>query len=304
MLTRINRKAFLTWALISFLICCGHLQAEFLETQHGIYQNTKLLGVKVIVAHPHTSKPGIFIYSGPDSDLQLFEYSSLVRRESESAFISFNFANNTYDAIYFGQLKYDLAGSITIKFKDFRIGIDKNTPYLTIVVEKDLGRKGSVADILGFRGIQEVVNSSGDAPVTFLEANQLNDYSELIEPYEYDGKVLRLKGKISDTSRPIGLSLKPRKNVCLDSNSAIFIESKYIKEIMALPNSRARSRKLETILIRRNRKRDLLEDSLVLSSKDDMLLSLSYLDGTVKRIWPIKTRFNDKTVCVTERLGL
>lgn len=268
---------------------------EFLETGPGVLQSTSLRE-RVIVSY---DEPGVLVLSTVPIGIQEFNPSLVESELSRHLFIAFDPATNRYTELSTGTERYRINGSFTIQMSRMRIAVDNLNPYLTISVEAD-------QTIVGFRGLQTIVNATGEAPLTFLEANQLDDYSDLIVPYELkkDGneQVLMLKGQ-PVTNQSIGLSLKPPRNACRDSRSAVFLSEADVRRVRGMRSADDRLQFLERSF-QRNSRNNPLEDTLTLKVTRDVLIHFDFNELAIKRVSPMKNRLGNKTVCVIHNFSI
>jgi hypothetical protein len=266
-------------------------RAEFLKTSPGVYQNQSGME-KIIVSY---AVPGIFVISGPPVDLQLFDPGQLSTKSSFHAFLEYSPQNDSYTALIVGPERYKINGNFTLDMGRIRLAVDNNNPYLSIVVEKE-------SAILGFRGLEPVVNLSGETSVAFLEANQFNPYGDAIAPYALaDGRLLLRGAAIQRDS--IGLKLDPPRNPCLDRNKVIYIDQDEIERIKKITDNAERLKRLGQKL-NENKNYNPLAESLLAGITKDSLVALNYQDGSVKSIKPMKNKFAKTTICVVDQLEL
>lgn len=268
---------------------------EFLETGPGVFQSTSLRE-RIIVSY---DDPGIFILSSVPIGIQEFNPEEIEADLSKHIFIAFDPATNRYTELIAGDQSYRINGSFTVLMSRMRIAVDNLNPYLTVSVEND-------QTIVGFRGLQTVVNATGDVALTFLEANQLDSYSDLIVPYdlkkEGTNQYLLLKDqKVS--SKSIGLSLKPPRNTCLDSPTTVYLTERDVARVKRIRNANERLVFLERAF-QRNASNDPLAETLTLKITKDAVIHFNFNELSIKRVSPMKNRFGSKTVCVINNFSL
>jgi hypothetical protein len=268
---------------------------EFLETGPGVFQSTSLRE-KIIVSY---DDPGIFILSTVPTGIQEFNPADIEKELAKHIFIAFDPATNRYTELIAGEKRYRINGSFTVVMSRMRIAVDNLNPYLSISVEND-------QTIVGFRGLQTIVNAKGEVALTFLEANQLDSYSDLIVPYslkkEGEKQFLLLKEQ-EVKAKSIGLSLKPPRNVCIDSPNTVFLTERDVARVKRIRNATDRLSFLERAF-QRNQSNDPLAETLTLKITRDAIIHFNFNELSIKRVSPMKNRFGAKTVCVINNFSL
>lgn len=270
-------------------------QAEILKTGEGIYQS--LDGrYKIIISY---SQPGIFFALGSPVDLQVFNPTQLKKDDTRSLFIRYDQQLKKYSAIVIGKKEYKTnGGSLTVLLDGSRITIDNNNPYLSIVIDSQGGGKNENS-ILGFLGLEVVVNNRGSEAVALLEANQFNQYRGIIEPYTYQSGQLFLKGKAVEG--PIGLNLETPKNVCLKKES-VYVTDLDLRRMMSMTD-RTQSLKLLARLLRKSKEKSMFDSSIILRVADS-IIALDYSKGRVNVIRPQTRKGSETQICVVQGIEL
>ena len=246
--------------------------AEFLQTGPYVYQSTTLRE-RVVVAQ---SVPGLFLLSTAAVDLQLFDPSKVSDRESVHAFLRFDLVQNRFDALLIGRREYRINGSFELNLGDMRVSVDNDTPYVSIVLI-------SSGSILGFKGLEMVVNQSGWEAISLLEANQFNQYRDNTEPYWLTKSGLYFKNKILDLDF-IGVSIAPPRNACLEKVSGkkdlMYLTRGEFEHIKTLTDVQERLQELRR-LNTKNRLTRLLKELLLLRIEAGSVVGLNYRNGEV-----------------------
>lgn len=269
---------------------------EFLETGPGVFQSTSLRE-RVIVSYG--DRPGIFILSTVPTGIQEFDLASLEKSAARHVFIEYDPASNRYTNLIIGNTYYRISGNFTVEMSRIRISVDNINPYLTVAVSHD-------KTILGFKGLQSIVKAAGEAALTFLEANQLDEYSELIVPYslkkEKGEQVLQLKGQKVMSSN-IGLSLTAPRNLCLVGKNIVYLTEQDVAKTRTMRAASERLKYLDTAF-KENAKKNLLADTLTLKVTKDSIVYFDFNQLKIKRVSPMKNRFSGNTVCVINDFAL
>lgn len=276
-------------AVLSCLSALAPLQAEFLQTSPGVYQNPAGTE-KVIVSY---AVPGLFILTGPPVDIQLFDPARLDGKGTQHVFVEYDAPNSSYSALLVGKERFKINGSFILEIGGLRIAVDNNNPYLSIVDDKE-------SSILGFRGTEPVVNLASEVAITFLEANQFNQYGSAIAPYTLAEGRLMLRGAPFQRDS-IGLKLEPPRNPCLEKSKVIYLNEEEIVEIKKITSNDERLRRLDEKLKER-KKYDPLAESLLAQITKESLISLNYLNGSVKSIRPMQNKLAKTTICVVTEI--
>ena len=292
--------------------------AEFIQTSSGVLQSSDRRA-KMIVSY---RVPGIFIVLGEPIDLQLFDPAKLELpsstpplnpaegkiSESNSPgithlFVEYNPQLDRYSNLHVGQQSFRIKGGFTLHKElagqRLRVTVDNNNPYLSVVYEPVDGSSTSAPSIVGFRGIQTVVNKAGMRYAALLEANQFNQFKGLIEPYGLLSGVLTLKG-INFSGSSIGVELEPQKNSCLGKNSSFISQA----QLSSLKNSSDRGAALKELesLLKTAPQQDPFKGVLLLRVNPSEILGLDYGRERVITVRPLPKA--KQSICIIEEIPL
>ncbi len=302
MLPRIlmKRHTYFICAVIGLLLemTCIACHAEFLKTGVGVFQSTKRRA-KIIVSQ---EEPGIFIVFGDEIDLQVFDPTELKKDQAAHLFVRFDPSINRYVALLVGSKEYRIVGNLSLLVEGvashlLRVTIDNANPYLTVVVEGT----GNEAEILGFLGLNAVVNNNGQEAVALLEANQLSELKGVVDPY-------RLKaGEITVKDRPVaGLALgitQEVRNPCLEKGAMVLLKSE-IAVILDPKLDRADSKRRLGEAIQRSRSNPPLRGLLKLRIGADSIIALDPLKATILLIHETRLSGPGRKICSIEEITL
>lgn len=256
-----------------FLACC--VQAEFLRTAPGVYQSAGLRA-KIIISQ---QVPGLFVFWGRETPLQQFSPEGLSDPESRHVFLKFSPSLNRYTALLAGGRELSIKGNFTMILGDIRLGVDNENPYVTAVSENRQQRK--TPEIIGFIGINPVINAEGERAVALLEANQLGEYGDLIKPYNFDGE------RVSLNEQPLSVSFLgipiTVKNPCLEAG----VRFKEPAESRSSDPSKKGTKPLRP-----------LDGVIRLLTTKDLIITLDPKRGTVKKV--LAHPEGEKGVCLVE----
>lgn len=237
---------------------------KFIETQIGVYQSSAK-NLAVIVSY---TEPGIFIAKIPKTEIQIFDPEKITTNDT-SIFISYDLKRDFYSKIHIEDKVFKIKGSLTINFGNIVIAIDNTNPYLTVSDNKN-------EVILGFKGLEQVVNESGNVSLAFLEANQFNEYSDIISPLNLKNGNLYLKNKIVDISA-IGLSIQKKEHECVNTDKNNYFNSKTKK------------------MLKKNDVKDSLLNSIILGTNNNQLVALNLKQG---KVYAIEVDGKKKNNCI------
>lgn len=290
---------FLVIGLLSVTLQVQAAAAEFLRTAEAVYQSTDKR-VKIIISYDKLYS-GIFISSGPEIDLQVFHPSKIPATESLHCFIRYNAGLGTYDKLFLGPKSFLIKGVATINLGFLRLTVDPEQPYLTIVYDNALGNKRP-PEILGFSGLNVIVNNTGNIAAALLEANQFSKYRGLIDPYfiKFSENELRLFVKGDEVQlASIGLALESPK-VC-SRKGTVLLPRDDVERIKAIPNPRQREQELSRLL--QDTKREGLFSDLVYLRSDEKA-EIAYDAANGGRIYILKPASQKGKVqtCTVEEL--
>lgn len=259
---------------------------RFLQTHAGVYQT---LRAKVIASY---GKPaGFFILvSDKPIPLQSFDIQQIKPDEVQSVFVEYSIEDDRYVALHVNDNIYKLIGNVTFTINDVRIGIDNMNAYLSLTLGSGL---------IGFRGLERVIDSSGALSVV-AEANEYGDYYDIAPYVLKEGKLL-LRGKEVSSNSRIGLLLEQQKNPCLNED-VLFLTQEKIDQIKVAAQSK-RATLLQEALVKNNSK-IFLSKSLPLRVQSDFLVALDYLEGLIYEVTPIKSLFAGRHLCVVKTMDL
>lgn len=228
----------------------GEKKHKFIETQIGVYQSSAK-NLAVIVSY---TEPGIFIAKIPETEIQIFDPEKITTKET-SIFISYDLSRDFYNKLHIQDKVFKIKGSLTINLGNIVVAIDNSNPYLTV--------SDNVNEvILGFKGLEKVVNESGNASLAFLEANQFNEYSDIISPLNLKNGNLYLKNKLVDISA-VGLSIQRKEHECINTFNHNYYETKTKRKL-----------KKEDVKL-------TLDNSIILGNDRGRLIALNLKHGKV-----------------------
>ena len=278
----------------ALVLACGlpvvDANGQFLQTSPGVYQSPTG-SEKLVVSY---SLPGIFVITGKPMDLQLFDPAHLKKQNHKHIFIEYDSQFARYSTLWIGDRQYQIKGNFTLEMGGTRISVDNNNPYLSIVADKD-------SNIIGFRGLESVVNLNGEAAVALLEANQFNQQNKAIAPYLWESGQLKLQG--ATLKRPsVGLSILPERNPCLAKTRVVYLTAAEINGLKQSSNEE-RLKKLDQKLKEQLSQNPLQKLLLVRISKDS-IVALNYKDGSVMLIKPLRHKYAEAVVCVANEAQL
>lgn len=271
----------------------GLLQAQVVQTSFGVFQ---AVNKEVKVVTSNTEPFGIFVLLTSPIELQLFNLATVSNEQSVHAFVKYSPELDRYVALNLGATEYRIKGSFTLWLEHdktrVRLTVDNTNPYMSLLIDSD--SKENPASLLGWRGIEPVVNQTGVEHVALLEANQLSQYRGIIEPYYLKPDGLWLKGQKVDTPS-IGVEVEPVKNQCLKPN-AVFLDQKDLTEIRRLKREEGLS-KLGALL-NAYPPSDPFKGMLLLSIKPSEIIGLHYASGVVKIIRPLTALSKEQKTAV------
>jgi hypothetical protein len=309
-------------------------KAEIIQTSAGVLQSSDRRA-KLIISH---RVPGIFILLGSPIDLQIFDPAQIelpagglnasgagTSSSSQGAavkgdsvthlFVEYSPQLDRYTALHVGERSFRIRGGFSLHSdlggQRLRVTVDNNNPYLSVVYEplENTGVSPSPEDgsavslkepsIVGFRGIQTVVNKSGLRYVALLEANQFNQFKGLIEPYGLHSGVLTLKGKEYSGSS-IGVELEPQKNLCLTKGSSLIYQTQ-LSAIKGSSNREAALKELEGLL-KASPSKDPFKGVLLLRINPTEILGLDYNKERVITVRPLPKA--KQSICLVEEIPL
>lgn len=300
----INSRFFprLSSLLISLwlLTSASALQAEFLDTPGGVLFHTDKQLVVITVSSGDTT--GFFFsFSAKSTQLQLYDPTALSEDNDQSFFVRFDLSQHRFSEIIRGTNTYRIRGSLTINMGSARISIDNNLPYLTVVAER--ADKPTQPDIIGFVGLNRVLNGSGRALAAIFEANQLSELKGIVEPYDLKDGALHLHDS-EIASRIIGFELQPSVVECLNSDAIILNTN----ELQNLQHQKSESEKevfLRTLVLKHNQSSPL-QGLLVLHrarESDDASLLFDYKNSKAQTLKLI-SKSNTHVVCLLNEVKL
>jgi hypothetical protein len=263
-----GRRLFLVaLAVVCILVPSRESAAEFLRTATSVYQSIGRRA-KIVVG---AETPGLFLYYGPEIDLQDFGVESLQFSATDSenqplhAFLRYDGQAGRYSAFVVGPREYRIQGNFTVNIGAMRVTVDNINQYVSIVVDEPDHRP----EILGFFGTSAVINDQGQEAVEMLEGNQINEYRAVFSPYTLRSDGLFVKDK-PVTSGSMGLIIEP-KNPCLRPGAAIISRAAFQKLSSIADSSKA---KLLLKQLLAERKKNPLDATLRLRTTDDLIIGL------------------------------
>ncbi len=276
---------------IGFISLTGSALADtrFLETAPGFFQSTSGQS-RVIISQ---DVPGIFILETSAIDLRSFDLQTLKPGDSKSSFIAFNAELKTYDRLMIADQSYSIRGNFQLELGNLRISLDTQTPYLTIL-------ERSSQNLLGFRGLEQIIATNENLAVGLLEANQFSEFPELLTPYKLIGNTLILNGQ-APSSKQIGLLLPPSKNKCQTAPDVALLSTASIENIKLIPDHQQRLKQL-LAAIKNNPARKVLSHVILMRSSKDLLVGFDLQKKAIVRIVPLKSQINSTVVCKIEYL--
>ncbi|NLF24687.1 MAG: hypothetical protein GX589_03400 [Deltaproteobacteria bacterium] len=276
------------------VLACGMpfsgVYGQFLQTSPGVFQSPNG-SEKLVVSY---SKPGIFVITGKALDLQIFNPAHLKKQDHKHVFIEYDVQSTRYSALWIGDKQYKIKGNFTLEMGGARIAVDNNNPYLSIVADKD-------SNIIGFRGLESVVNMHGEAAVALLEANQFNQPNTAIAPYSWERGQLKLGG--AALKRPsLGLNIVPERNPCLAKSRVVYLTTAEVNKLQQ-SSAEERVKKFDRKL-KEQLYRNPLENLLLVRIRKDSIVALDYKDGSVMIIKPLKHKYAEAVVCIANEAQL
>jgi hypothetical protein len=274
-------------AALSFLTLAS---AEFLKTGANVFQSTSKRA-KVVVS---IEQPGLFIVDGPEIELQNFDPNNINHTSQvKHVFIRYNPELNRYTTILTGSREYRIGGSFTVLVGELRVTLDNSNPYISIVRDSQDQKS---AEIIGFMGINVLVNFEGQQAVALLEANQFNEYRNVLSPYTVKEDGLYVKN-MPVIAAAVGIT-PDNKNPCL-KNTSLFVSNEEYQKIVDTKN-REQSRKLLTEIVDRNKKSSPLVGLLKLKTTNTSLIVLDPIKAEVKVIKKGDQLSENTTLCIVE----
>ena len=245
-----------------------NLWAEFLQTGPYVFQSTTR-NERVIVSQ---SVPGLFLLSSSNIELQLFDPAKVSDRESVHAFLRFDPIQNRFAALTIGRRIFRINGSFVINVGDMRVAVDNDTPYVSVVLVTS-------ASILGFKGLEMVVNQTGWEAIRLLEANQFNQYRNNTEPYWLTKGGLYFKNQLLDLDF-VGMSIAPPRNSCLEKKDLMYLTRGELEKVKSFSDDNLRLQELRRLSVK-NRVAQLLKELLLLRVEGNSVVGLNYRNGDV-----------------------
>ena len=285
------RFCLLLCALFGWII---PLRAEFLKTAPEVYQSVGKRAKVVVTRDPQ----GIFLMYGPEIDLQVFNPAEIKESDVHAhAFLRFDPQLNRYTALLIGKREYRISGSFTLKLGEVRLTVDNINPYCSIVVES--GRKdGPKPEILGLLGLSVIVNFSGEQAVALLEANQLNEYRGVVDPYYVRDRQLFVKDRAVGRNA-LGITLEAR-NECLSDKARIV--SREELQAVSMIRSREEGKRALSALIDNAKRKSALRGLLKLRVTSSSIIAFDPANGAVSVIKKAGLTQQNPLICTIEEV--
>jgi hypothetical protein len=273
------------------------LKAEpaFLDSGSGLFADHKGK-LYTVVSYTPDSEGIFFTILKKPVGIQNFNPSKITK-DSFHFFISYSPTSNNYTNLIIGNKIYKITGSFTLEIGNHRLGLDATSNFLTVTVDDNR--------VLGFRGLQPVVNTTLSSENAFLvEANLSTSlYRDLIKPYVLERKngtqVLSLSGKpVLDSF--IGLTIRRAPNVCLD-REPILLTRADIATISKLKNNKQRQTFLTQAITKNAEKGPFNNDYILLQAASENLVYYNIERASILILTPMKSNFGDKTVCILSK---
>jgi hypothetical protein len=272
-------------------------------------QPSKVAPVNLPTGNPGSSESGSAPHAPQTSAPQV------PAATSTHLFVEYSPELDRYTALHIGQRSFRIRGGFSLhsdaEGQRLRITVDNNNPYLSVVyepvensaaaqpAEPSLAPRDNSPTILGFRGIQTVVNKSGLRYVALLEANQFNQFKGLIEPYVLADGAITLKGS-QYQGNSIGVELEPQKNICLAKGSSLIYQSQ-LSGIKGSANRETALKELENLLAAA-KPQDPFKGVLLLRVNPTEILGLDYGKERVITVRPLPKA--KQSVCLIEETPL
>ena len=270
--------------------------AEFLRTNLSVYQGSDL-HTKIIISR---LEPGIMLASGPEIALQKFDPDRLQKPDTAHCFIRFDPKSNRYSALLVGNREYRLNGSASLVIGQMRVTIDNQNPYLSII--QNTVESGGKPGILGFTGIEPVINAVGEDAVALLEANKFSRYTNLIKPYDVTPGGLKLDNE-PVAAEFVGVDLEVPLHPCAGKDAVVISREK--SGIPDDATAQAREKLLSALAASRPGKNPL-DQWLNLRTSDESIIAFDFESTAVKVVHKIAAPRLPKFVCIvdTREVGL
>ena len=273
--------------------------ADFILTRaSGVYQHPNLTTKVILGTKPDAQ--GIFVMVGPAIGAQEFNLETTPGKDTKHVFIRFDAQAQppTYSEIVINQKVYKISGNLTLNIgPKTSVSVDNNNPYLTIVTSGS--QAGEAPSILGFSGINEIVNGSGPL-ATILAANQLNpEVARVVKPYSLENDELQLNGK-PVTNTLIGTFTRP-DNECLKPSSTI-LSSAEVSRIQGAKTEEERIQLLDQFM-KESKKSSKLQQHLVLKADPKSVILLDIKEKNVREMHAMVPKATRQKICVISDLA-
>jgi len=266
----IIRTAFALFAAWAAIVP-GRARAEFIPVTPLTFATLDT----VVIASSTKDVSGIYVFAfhKPQTTALNFDPGSTKPDEGKSIFITLK--NGRYEEVLVGSKRYASNGRFTLRLNSSTSVEVNNTggaSYLTV--------QSGERDLIGFRELERVVNTSDAASATLLAANQLN--MDGIQPYVLTPEGLALGGELVRGNR-VGVSVTT-DNPCLTAGMRV-IPEEALQDRAALATATEESLK---------QKFTLLSEYLTLSATPTMVVAIDPTTGALVSIKP-----GGKNYCVS-----
>jgi hypothetical protein len=245
---------------------------EIYGTGPGIFQSSSLRE-KFIVSR---EVEGIFIVFMQPTDFQLFDPSK-IDENALHVFFKYDSAESRFSKVVWGEHSLPINGDFTLKIGTMDVALANNykSPYLTISIkdEKDPA-------IIGFKGLDLIVNQSSMEAIALLEANSFGESrANFINPYKFTKNGIYLRGRELDVGF-LGVGAdESNLNPCL-KDGTIFIHNEVLIKIQRMKRKSERLDALRS-LAATNILMNLIDDLLFLRQTKSKIIALDYRTGDV-----------------------